>query len=206
MSSSGNSGYLTPPANPHNDRYVDELNSVLESLTDQDERSVVLTLAAFADDTLELLLLNYLREPKQAKELLNGFNAPLGTFSAKVKVAFVLGLIREDHHKTLEIMRKVRNRFAHNWKGVSLDREDVADLIAQLPRSKLEEFGRSEEFNEGSSCREQLTQKCAEILADLRLLAKELEKNGRKAPLVMAETRPVIPRIREVSRFSDESE
>lgn len=98
---------MKPPANPHNEPYVDQLNSLLESLHEHDARSMVLTMASFAEDTLELLLIGYLREPKQAKALVNGFNAPLGTFSARIKAAFVLGLILEDGYKTLDILKKI---------------------------------------------------------------------------------------------------
>ncbi|MFP3344378.1 hypothetical protein R0J87_17925 [Halomonas sp. SIMBA_159] len=111
---------------------MEELNSLFKLLHEHDDRGLVLTIAAFAEDTLEILLLNYLREPKQAKELINGFNAPLGAFSVRIKAAYVLGLIRKDCYQTLEILRKVRNRFAHNWDGVSLDRQDVESLINQF--------------------------------------------------------------------------
>jgi len=82
---SGKKGYVKPPINPHQEPYVDELNSLFESLHEHDDRGLVLTIAAFAEDTLERLLLDYLRGPAQANELINGFNAPLGTFSARIK-------------------------------------------------------------------------------------------------------------------------
>lgn len=178
---------MKPPVNPHQEPYVDELNSLLESLHEHDDRSLVLTLAAFAEDTLEFLLLDYLREPKQAKKLVNGFNAPLGTFSARIQAAFVLGLIRNDHHRALEVLRKVRNEFAHNWSGVSLDREDIAVLIKQLSLSRREEYCLAEAGAYEASFRQRLTEKVSDVLIDVRMLAKALNKSGRKAPLVMGE-------------------
>ena len=183
---------------------MDELNSLLESLHEHDDRSLVLTMAAFAEDTLELLLLGYLREPKQAKELVNGFNAPLATFSSRIKAAFVLGLIRRDGYQTLEIMRKIRNKFAHNWSGVSLDREDVASLINQLSLSRGEENGDAEPGARAASDREKLTDKVADVLIDLRMLAKALNKRGVKAPLVMGDGKPVHVDIVVVEQFTDE--
>lgn len=117
MTHSDKKGYVKAPVNPHNEPYVDELNSLLESLHEHDERSLILNLAAFAEDTLERLLLNYLRESKQAKELVAGFNAPLGTFSARIRAAFVLGLMDRDDYLTLDLFRKIRNKFAHSWSG-----------------------------------------------------------------------------------------
>lgn len=204
MNFSSKKGYVKPPLNPHHDPYVDELNSLLESLHEHDDRSLVLTMAAFAEDTLELLLLNYLRESKQAKELVNGFNAPLGTLSARIKAAFVLGLIRKDGYQTLEIMRKIRNKFAHNWNGVSLDRDDIANLINQLSLSRCEEYGVAEPEARDASSRARLTEKISDVLINLRMLAKALNKTGRKAPLVMEEGRPVHVELVEVEQFTDD--
>ncbi|WP_417330619.1 hypothetical protein [Halomonas cupida] len=205
MNTSGKKGYVKPPANPHNEPYVDELNSLFESLHEHDDRSLVLTIAAFAEDTLGLLLLSYLREPKQAKELVNGFNAPLGTFSARIKAAFVVGLMRKDGYQTLEILRKIRNRFAHNWDGVSLDREDIANLMNQLSRSRREEYGVGGAETCEASDRVRLIEKVSDILIDLRMLAKALNKDGTMAPLIMGEMKPVPVELVEVKEFSDDS-
>jgi DNA-binding MltR family transcriptional regulator len=198
-------GYLRPPVNPHNEPYADGLNSMLELLHEHDDRSMILSMAAFAEDTLELLLLAYLREPKQAKELVNGFNAPLGTFSARIKAAFVLGLVRKDGYDTLETLRKIRNHFAHNWEGVSIDRDDIKSLIAQLSRSRREEIGPSESDEHKLSDRQRLNCKVSDVLIDIRMLAKSLNKVGKKAPLVMGEGKPVQVELVQVERFSDET-
>lgn len=206
MNSSGKKGYVKPPVNPHHEPYVDELNSLFESLHEHDDRGLVLTTAAFAEDTLELLLLNYLREPKQAKELVNGFNAPLGTFSARIKAAYVFGLVRKDGYQTLEILRKIRNRFAHNWDGVSLDRKDIESLINQFSPCRREEYGEGENESETGkvSDRQRLIEKVTDTLIDLRVLAKALNKHGVKAPLVMGEMKPVFGEFAEVEQFQDE--
>lgn len=204
MKFEGKKGYLKPPVNPHNEPYVDGLNSMLESLHEHDDRSMVLNMAAFAEDTLELLLLAYLREAKQAKELVNGFNAPLGTFSARIKAAFVLGLVRKDDYDTLETLRKIRNHFAHDWEGVSLDRADIRTLIVRLSPSRQEEIGIVQREDELSD-RERLQYKVCDVLIDLRMLAKSLTKGGKKAPIVMGEAKTVKIEIAEVERFSDDA-
>ncbi len=198
-------GYIQPPINPHNEPFVDELNSLLESLHTHDDRSVVLNMAAFAEDTLEILLLAYLREEMQAKELVTGFNAPLGTFSARIKAAFVLGLLRQDGYETLEILRKIRNKFAHNWSGVSLDRDDIKSHINRLSRSRFEEFtdAQSEECHQAPD-RERLIYKISDILIDIRLLAKALKTAGRRAPFVAIDGKPIRAEFLEVDKFTDE--
>lgn len=204
MDLSGKKGYVKPPLNPHQEPYVDELNSLLESLHEHDDRSLVLTLGAFAEDSLERLLLVYLREPKQAKELVNGFNAPLGTFSARIKAAFVFGLIRNDVYRTLELLRRIRNEFAHNWSGVSLDREDISRLINQLPLSRREEYALSNTGPCEASFRERLTEKVSDVLIDVRMLAKSLDKSGTKAPLIMTHVELARFELVEVKQLNEE--
>jgi DNA-binding MltR family transcriptional regulator len=55
-----------------------------------------------------------------SKDLLFGFNAPLGTFSARTKAAYVMGLIERKEYEEINIIRKIRNEFGHNWKDVDL--------------------------------------------------------------------------------------
>lgn len=109
-----------------------ELNQLLRMLDDHDERGLVLSLAAFAEDTLGRLLVHFMREPRQAKELVEGFNAPLGTFAARIKAAFALGLLRREQFEDLEVLRRIRNEFAHNWQEVTLERNDLAGLVGRL--------------------------------------------------------------------------
>lgn len=161
-------------------------------------------MAAFAEDTLELLLLAYLREEMQAKELINGFNAPLGTFSARVKAAFVLGLLQQDGYETLEILRKIRNKFAHNWKGVSLDRDDIKSYINRLASSRFDELTVANSEQQKVTDRERLVQKMSDVLIDLRLLAKSIKRTGAKAPLIAVDRKPVRVEFLEVEKFTDE--
>lgn len=203
MSQIKKEGYVKTPVNLHNDPYVDQLNSLFEALHGHDDRSLILTISAFAEDTLELLLLNYLREPKQAKELVNGFNAPLGTFSSRIKAAFVLGLMQEDDYKTLQLLRKIRNKFAHNWDGVSLDREDIASLVNEFSLSFKQKYTTDEEHTQELSARERIVEKSSDVLINLRMLAKELDRNSIKAPLLAGERTPVKVNFVEVDEFTD---
>jgi len=48
-------------------------------------------------------------------------DGPLGTFSAKVDVAFALGLLSEKSRRDLHNLRKVGNEFAHNPDDIDFD-------------------------------------------------------------------------------------
>ena len=198
-------GYLKPPANPHNEPYIDDLNSLFESIYDHDERGVVLTLAAFAEDSLRLLLMAYMREEKLAKKLIESSNSPLGTFAARFTAAFTLGLINKDHYEALEILRKIRNKFAHNWTGVSLDREDIKSSLLSLSPSRFEIDTLADGVKYEASLREKLIIKFSDVLTDIRSLAKSITRSGIKAPLIMHDRKPVQARFQLVDRFTDES-
>lgn len=115
------------------ERYsLEKLNRFMVSIRKQEDQAMVLSLATFLEDTLGRLLLAYFRSCKASKELVEGFNAPLGTFGSRIKAVYAFGLVTEDQYKDLEILRKIRNHFAHNWEGVTFERNGVQALIGQL--------------------------------------------------------------------------
>jgi DNA-binding MltR family transcriptional regulator len=110
---------LPPEHIPSGDPDLDSLNRFQALVRQHDDRGLALSLAAFAEDTLGRLLLVYLREEKQSKELVEGFNAPLGTLSTRIKACFSLGLLTKEQYQDLELCRKIRNAFAHDWEEVT---------------------------------------------------------------------------------------
>ncbi|MDN7899788.1 MltR family transcriptional regulator [Burkholderia cepacia] len=116
-----------------NERYsLDKLNRFMDTIQEQDDQAMVLSLATFLEDTLGRLLLAYFRSCKATKDLVEGFNAPLGTFGSRIKSVYAFGLVTDDQFKDMEILRKVRNHFAHNWEDISFERNDIQALIGQL--------------------------------------------------------------------------
>jgi DNA-binding MltR family transcriptional regulator len=111
---------------------LESLNRFLSVIGHQDDRAMVLSLAAFIEDTLGRLLLAYFRKCKATRALVEGFNAPLGTFSSRIKSVYAFGLVTEDQYRDMDVLRKVRNLFAHNWEGVSLERSDIQGMVGQI--------------------------------------------------------------------------
>jgi hypothetical protein len=155
---------------------MDNLNRFQSLVRKQDDRGLALSLAAFAEDTLGRLLIIYLREEKQAKELVEGFNAPLGTLSARIKAAFALGLLTRDQFEDLEISRKIRNAFAHDWEGITLKRQDISAMIGQLNAYTVDHQPLPPEP------RERLLGSITTILIELRVQIGQHVKHGRRAP------------------------
>jgi mannitol operon repressor len=110
-------------------RYLSEFLSEFQSETD---RGAALVGAALIDDRLERLLRSHFLDCKESSELLDGANAPLGTFSARIKTAYCLGLITELECRECDIIRRVRNEFAHRLHGLTFEDQEVHDLCNDL--------------------------------------------------------------------------
>jgi DNA-binding MltR family transcriptional regulator len=103
----------------------------LDALNEESERGAVLISLSMLDDQLRQIIHAFLLDHPRTKPLLEGFNAPLGTLSARALVAFSLGLISEDEYADLDLLRKVRNEFAHNVH-VSFENQRVRDVCKRL--------------------------------------------------------------------------
>lgn len=113
--------------NPH----LADFYPYLEELNKESDRGKVLISTGFMEEQLRLVLASYLMTSAAAEELLNGANAPLGSFSARIAACFSLGLISDDEHHDLSVIRKIRNDFAHRIK-TSFKTQSVIDRCSTL--------------------------------------------------------------------------
>jgi mannitol operon repressor len=114
--------------------HLKEFMEFLAEFNKETERGAALAAAAMIDDQLARTIEAFLVPNKGSKALLDGFNAPLGSFSARIAAGFGLGLLSEAEYRECEIIRKVRNEFAHQIK-VSFKTEKIVSLCAQLQLS-----------------------------------------------------------------------
>lgn len=95
-----------------------------EVVLNESDRGAVLLASAFIEEALEYLLrqvftvisCNASNDNFSAhldRLLKSGVDAPLGSFSSRITVAFVLGMIDGDCFKALEALRNLRNSYAH---------------------------------------------------------------------------------------------
>jgi DNA-binding MltR family transcriptional regulator len=147
------------------EKVFSELNRFMRLMQDHDDRAMILSMGSFIEEELGRLLLAYFRNCKATRDLIEGFNAPLGTLGARIKAVYAFGLVGDDQFKDMEILRKVRNLFAHDWEGISLERNDVAALIGQLSGYSFEGVSK-----EGTP-RERLTRTIGCIATELHIFA-----------------------------------
>ena len=118
-------GVLT--THPH----LAEFLPFLEVLNAESARGVVLVAASYLENVLLDVLRSFLIEGKPQEQILSGFNAPIGSLSAKIALSASLGLINERERKECDTIRKIRNNFAHNVHP-SFDEENVKSLCDNL--------------------------------------------------------------------------
>ena len=73
-----------------------QLGAFLNNFNQESDRGAALSAAAVLEDRLEEIIKAFLIDGKSSLKLLDGFNAPIGTFSSKILLAHALGLLQDD--------------------------------------------------------------------------------------------------------------
>lgn len=102
--------------NPWEQPHLKEFLPYLDYLKKESERGRVLISTGFMEEQLRQTLLAFMMVKPQAEELVEGGSAPFATFSSRIAGCYVLGLISEDEHHDLNLIRKIRNDFAHDFR------------------------------------------------------------------------------------------
>ena len=126
-----------PSGNPLDQPHLRQFRDFLNELNSESERGEVLVAATVLDDQLRKAITARLIDQPDVSALVEGFNAPLGTFSARILAAFALGILSEREYRECSTIRKVRNQFAHSL-GVTFETQSVADLCRNLTYSVKE--------------------------------------------------------------------
>ena len=113
---------------PHFNRFLSGLE-VWNS--EESGRGAVLVAAAMLDDILGKLIGAFLVENEDLEKLLNGFNAPLGSLSARILAAYSLGLLSKEEYEECRRIQKIRNLFAHDVH-ISFSEQRIIDHCANL--------------------------------------------------------------------------
>lgn len=100
------------------------------------DRAAVILSTAMLEQSLETLLKSRLVPlPDGDDKLFDGPYAPLASFSAKIDMAYRMGLISVNLCRDLHLIRKIRNDFAHDVSNCSFEDVKTKERIIQLIRS-----------------------------------------------------------------------
>jgi hypothetical protein len=104
----------------------EEFKAFRAALTKETDRGCALFAASYLDKALsDLLYCALAYDPKIETDLFNGANSPLHSFSSKIKFVFYLGKLSKVERADLDLIRKVRNEFAHNAEAIDFETERI---------------------------------------------------------------------------------
>lgn len=104
-----------------------------EEINVKSDRALVITIGSILDTQLESLLKSFLIKDNKRDEKLFNNNSPLSNFSSKISMCYYLGIISKYEYEALEIIRKIRNIFAHEIEIKKLeDSQSIRDLCKIL--------------------------------------------------------------------------
>jgi DNA-binding MltR family transcriptional regulator len=130
------------PAAIPNERDHEFARMLLEQ--QESDRGCVIFGAAHLEDDLEALLrAQCLRDGSAVKKVVDPLfhvYAPFSTFSAKIQVSYAMGLIHEPLYTTLDLIRRIRNDFAHERKAVSFQTPKYQSRLRAILNSSQPEF------------------------------------------------------------------
>ncbi len=113
-----------------------DLKGLAKALLKESDRGCVIFGAAFLDDCLEQLLRTYFRsEDDSARRIVDGLfrsYAPLATFSSRIQLVFAMHILPRTQHHQLELIRRLRNDFAHQHGPIDFDDPKCTDRLRLL--------------------------------------------------------------------------
>lgn len=109
-----------------------DFKGFLEEFQKESDRSTAIMGAAFLDEHLKQLLTNFfIDDAKEVAHLLSS-ESPLGSFGARIRAVYCLGLISQEYFESLKIIKAIRNDFAHQLHGLTFDDKNIANECEKL--------------------------------------------------------------------------
>ena len=102
------------------------------SLHRESDRGCALAAAAYLEERLGCLIAGFVIDCPDVVERLLESNGPASTFSARIDLAYLLGLIGPKGRRDLHLIRRIRNDFAHVATVVSFLESPVRERCTEL--------------------------------------------------------------------------
>jgi DNA-binding MltR family transcriptional regulator len=103
-----------------------------DSLSEETDRGCALMAASYLEQELEQLLRARLVDDQKIVDELFRPDGPLGTFSARIDMAYVLGLIGSKAQRDLHLIRRIRNDFGHDPFPLKFTDPSMRDRCLEL--------------------------------------------------------------------------
>jgi hypothetical protein len=116
------------------DPTFNDLPAMEQEFYGDEDRAVVILQASMVEAILENSIAHKMRHDltDETKKAIFDFEGPVGTFSAKIIMAFALGIFGASTKHDLDLIRLMRNQFAHCRKPLKFSTPVVADVCRYL--------------------------------------------------------------------------
>ena len=131
-----------PPTNVNVQAAVDLIEKFFGFTQSESDRGVALIVVSMLDSMLGELHAAYIGKnvgegAKAIFDKLASNNDPLSTLAGKIEMARCFGLIGETEYRDLNVMRRLRNRVAHDLVRFAFADMETERLISQLQTAKI---------------------------------------------------------------------
>ena len=110
---------------------INKLNEMVGTFHKESDRGAAILAGSFLEHYLGLYLRSLTVDDKIAGKLFDGMG-PLATFSQRIAIAYAFGFIDKRQHSDLELIRKIRNYFAHHPIQGTFQAEEVETKAVML--------------------------------------------------------------------------
>lgn len=114
---------------------MDEANDLAEFTVDADSRAHTILIVSFLEDVLKQCFAEYWSiTGSQNVDQYFGSNGPLSTFSQRTVVAKGISWLPEKFVSEINVLRKVRNAFAHDHRFHRISDSRLADTVQSITK------------------------------------------------------------------------
>jgi hypothetical protein len=131
------------PPRDHFEATFEQIVALVGELQNVSDRVTAISCAAFLDDTVgAALMARFIPIGVTWKDrIFTGVNAPFGSFYSKMVAGYALGLFGPLTYADLNIIRSVRNDFAHTATPLLFTDEAISKKCGQLTTPSRTELG-----------------------------------------------------------------
>jgi len=119
----------------NSERLAENLGFFYYQMDGESDRGAVIVSVSLIDELLTNLVKAKLAPSlEKSDELFDASFSPFGSFSAKIDLAYRIGVIEPNVRKSLHLLRKIRNDFAHLIDVKGFDDSSTQDRIRELAK------------------------------------------------------------------------
>jgi hypothetical protein len=106
-------------------------NVMVDSFHAESDRGAAILAGSFVEHTLGTYLRFRMRDPKVADDLFAPMG-PLASFAQRIAIAYAFGLIPQTLYRDFDVIRRIRNHFAHHPMDTTFDTPEIKSLAGRL--------------------------------------------------------------------------